>query len=371
MEEPISQVTGSLSDPVTERGLAEVVFPAFFPKGRLLQFRRLVGGHIHQTMLVEWEQDGQVEQTIFQRLNPHVFPDPEGIAANSLVIASYLESKGYGRDILRAVAMPEGGVVVWHDQLPWRAFPYLSNTYTRFQPVSAEEVYEAAVAIGEWHTFLKDLDPGLIQPAIPGFFDVAGRWAQWLEAKSRALPARITQAAEEMRQLEEDAGLVDLFSQVKKKGVLPLRILHGDPKLSNLLFDEKTHAIRAIIDWDTVQPGWLVFDFGDMVRAYTHPAAEDDPDLGRLQMHVPYLQALTEGFLSQTAHWITPAERENLMQGAQWVIWVQALRFLADYLVGDEYYPVTYPEHNLVRAKNQLQLYRQVKDYSASFFRSK
>jgi Ser/Thr protein kinase RdoA (MazF antagonist) len=271
-------------------------------------------------------------------------------------VAGFLARSDYPRSVLEPLETPDGRMLVDTPDGPWRAFPYLSPTISKLEASSAEEVFKAAAAVGEWHSFLRELDPVSIQPAIPGFFDVSWRWQQWQEAKAAAAPDRLAQARLEIEQLEAHAGLVDQFVRTAKAGTLPLRLLHGDPKLSNLLFDATTGEVRALIDWDTVQPGWIVFDFGDMVRSYTNAHAEDDPDPHATQVHEPYLQALREGFLSQTASWLTAAEKDHLFTGASWVIWMQALRFLADYLRGDVYYPVNYADHNRIRARNQLSL---------------
>ena len=332
------------------------VFPAFFPGGNLQRITRLEGGHIHATFRVEWEKGAHVENTVFQRLNPNVFKKPELLAQNCMHIASHLEEKEYPRKVLHPIHTPDGEAIIWASDDPWRAFPFLSGTYTQLFTSDVEEVRKAAMALGEWHTFLKEMDPAKIQAAIPGFFDVENRWRQWEEAKSNALSARGKQALDEITQLESRKELVFQFKKLKKENLLPLRILHGDPKLSNLLFDTESNEVHAIIDWDTVQPGWIVFDFGDMVRAYTNPCVEDEPDVSKVNVHPPYLEALRDGFLEKTGSWLTPAEKQHLFLGAQWVIWVQALRFLADYLVGDTYYPVAYETHNLVRARNQLKL---------------
>jgi Ser/Thr protein kinase RdoA (MazF antagonist) len=315
-------------------------------------FTRLEGGHIHQTWLAE--RGG--EQLILQRLNPFVFAEPELLSRNNLVIADWLEAKGYPRYILRPLAAPSGETIAWVDGAPWRAFPYVAHTRAGAQAQGAQEVRKAAAAIGEWHTFLKDLDPGLVRPAIPGFFDLAHRWGQWEAASQEALPERARRAQREIAWLDSGAFLVDRFRETE----LPLRILHGDPKLSNILFDAVSGELKAIIDWDTAQPGWIVFDFGDMARAYMSAGAEDEPDLNRVRIHQPFAEALLEGFLGETESWLTPAERGHLFLGAQWVIWMQALRFLADYLTGDHYYPVRYEDHNLVRARNHLKLWENL-----------
>ena len=326
-----------------------------------MQATILKGGHIHQTVRVDWEQGEVRKQTVFQRLNPAIFPDPGLLADNNSVIAAHLRERAYPKDILEPVRTPMGVTVVQAPDGPWRAFPFLSQTYVRHQAADEKEVRKAAAAIGEWHSFLRDLSPDRIQAAIPRFFDVSRRWDQWLQAKANGLPGRLREAATEITRLESGYHLVEKYETLKRENNFPLRILHGDPKLSNLLFDEKSEEVRAIIDWDTVQPGWIVFDFGDMVRSYTNTCAEDEADTSKVSIHQSFLDALHEGFLSQTEGFLTPAERQHLALGAQWVIWVQALRFLADYLVGDKYYPAGFAEHNLVRARGQLALLERSK----------
>jgi len=336
----------------------DTILRSFFPVGHLLRSAVLKGGHIHQTVLMEWEDPHSRSKTVFQRINPAVFPAPELLARNNAIVANHLKSHSYPKEILHPLTTPGGDTLVWTPDGPWRAFPYLSETCSITRATDPAEVKKAAEAIGEWHAFLKDLDPAWITPAIPHFFDVSHRWGQWENAKAKALPDRMEKAAPETALLESGRHLVEKYEALKHENILPLRILHGDPKLSNLLFDEKTKEVRAIIDWDTVQPGWIVFDFGDMVRSYTNTCAEDEPDPSKVRVHQPFLDALLEGFLSQTESFLTPAERKHLPLGAQWVIWVQALRFLADYLVGDKYYPAAFAEHNLVRARGQLELWR-------------
>jgi thiamine kinase-like enzyme len=340
----------------------EEVFPAFFPSGKITKTRVLTGGYINQTSLVEWSSDRETFQTVFQGINPTIFPDPELLNKNNELIAAHLKAHSYPKEILVPLATPEGKTLVPALDGAWRAFPFIAGTFTRTKATDASEVRAAAAAIGEWHSFLKDMDPLSIQPAIPHFFDLTYRWKQFMVVRQNAPEDRSRKAWLEILQLSsEGRDLTWHYEYLKTFNPLPLRILHGDPKLSNILFDEKTGEVRAIIDWDTVQPGWIIFDFGDMVRAYTNPCAEDEPDVMKVKVHRPYMDALLEGFLAQTEPWLRPSERINLRLGAQCVIWLQALRFLADYLSGDHYYPVEYPEQNLVRARNQLRLLNSIK----------
>lgn len=340
----------------TSESLTHHIFPSFFPSGQIVNTTVLTGGHIHHSVLVEWSSGEGSFKTVFQRLNPAIFPNPELLSKNNELIAAHLKARSYPKEVIFPLTTPAGNTLVPTLEGAWRAFPYFAGTFTRTKAADASEVRAAAAAIGEWNSFLKDLDPLSIKPAIPHFFDLSHRWIQWREARQNAPSHRLIKAAHEMDQLESDRHLVGQFESLKEANLLPLRILHGDPKLSNILFDEKTSEVRAIIDWDTVQPGWIIFDFGDMVRACTNPCAEDEPDFSKINIHQPYLNSLLEGFLSQTEPWLSPSERIHLPFGAQCVIWLQALRFLTDYLRGDQYYPVNYPEHNLVRARNQLKL---------------
>jgi thiamine kinase-like enzyme len=148
------------------------------------------------------------------------------------------------------------------------------------------------------------------------------------------------------------------FPFLKPSGELPLRVTHNDTKAGNVLFDINSHKALAVIDLDTVMPGTILSDFGDMVRTFAPDKGEDNPTAVSLRQEV--VTALLEGFLSETGDWLSSAERKHLMLGAAWITGEQALRFLTDWLAGDVYYKIQYPEHNLIRARNQLALFRVI-----------
>ena len=341
---------------LTDPPVPPEVWQAYFPEAIPEKTRRLTGGHIHRTYRVEMRAAPGNQTVVFQRLHPQIFPEPELLVANAEVVAGHLSAKGYPRRILHHLPASGGRRVVWDERgFPWRGFPWFDGK-SKSVPESETDVRRAAAALGEWHTFLRDLDPGRVRAPIPGFFDPAHRWRQWEQAVAGSLPDRRRRAGEEIERLLAGYGLVEQYENLRRSAALPDRVLHGDPKISNFLFDEQTGEVSALLDWDTLQPGWIVFDFGDLVRAYASPAAEDEPDPEKVFLHPPYLHAIETGFLRETEAWLTPPEREHLRLGAHWVIWMQALRFLADYLTGDHYFQTQYPEHNLVRARNQLKL---------------
>ena len=147
----------------------------------------------------------------------------------------------------------------------------------------------------------------------------------------------------------------DQISQLKKSGDLPLRVAHNDTKAGNVLFDTQTHKAVSVIDLDTVMPGTLLSDFGDMVRTFVPNCTEDSTSIPAQRTEV--LEALKRGFLTETEAFLTQIEKDNLMLGGAWIIGEQALRFLTDWLAGDVYYKIKSPKHNLVRAQNQQALF--------------
>ena len=143
-------------------------------------------------------------------------------------------------------------------------------------------------------------------------------------------------------------------------GFLPTRICHCDPKVNNILFSEQGEVL-CVIDLDTVMPSHIYSDYGDFLRTAANFTTEDDPDLEKVGFNMEIFKAFTNGYLKEARTFLTDNEIKNMPYGAALFPYMQCVRFLADYLNGDTYYKIAYPEHNLVRAKNQLKLYKDVK----------
>jgi Ser/Thr protein kinase RdoA (MazF antagonist)/NDP-sugar pyrophosphorylase family protein len=354
---------GLYPSPLLKEDLPAEVLRHFAPDSILLKSHLISTGHIHKTIYALLKESGGERERVFQRINPHIFKDTDRLVNNALQIEAHLKRADYPFEPVPQLK-GKGGSHWAMDKKGgrWRAFPYVQNSYCRTQAENIEEVRQAAEAIGHLHSCLRTFNPLPIQPAIPGFFDLAWRWQQWTEALENALPERRVTAKPQIEALEARQFYVDEYEELKAMDQMPIRLLHGDPKLSNLLFDKHSQKVRAIVDWDTAQPGWIIFEFGDMVRSYTNPGGEDG-DLSSKEAQDKHDQLYTivwKGFLKYTDDWLTPGEKTHLPIGARWVIWMQALRFLADYLIGDNYYPVAFPDQNLERAKTHLALLRLV-----------
>jgi Ser/Thr protein kinase RdoA (MazF antagonist) len=272
-------------------------------------------------------------------------------------VAGHLSQQPYSYKILRPLAAKDSSLVFKENASSyWRLFPFFENT-TTFDKVESEgQAYQAAKAFGAFARALDGMDVSTLHTTIPGFHDGLARLAQFKEILQKAIPARLKEASDEVETVLDNQLI---FSKIANLG-LPLRAIHHDTKINNLLFDKNTLNPVAVVDLDTVMPGLILSDFGDMLRTFTCPADEDEADLSKVEMRWPVYEAVLEGFLAEMGSLLAPAERDNLKAAGPWLTLMQAIRFLGDYLAGDVYYKTKYPEHNLVRARNQLALYRSM-----------
>lgn len=345
------------------RDLAEIEAIA---RGFYIDFQRLISaeplgnGHINDTFKIVLETAAGSSTFVLQRVNHQVFKQPFWVTENIVAISNYLSRRGYPLGRLSAVAARpyQNGdwSLRWGGEC-WRMLGFFDGTIT-FEKVETEtQAFDAAEAFGIFGRCLDGFDVSKLHITIPGFHDGVARMRYFKTVLDRALPERLAEAGAE---IDEVLANGPLFEKVAKLG-LPLRAVHHDTKINNLLFDENTLRPKVVVDLDTVMPGIVLSDFGDMVRTSTCPADEDEGDLTKITMRPAFYEAVLEGFLSGIGSVLTPIERESLPLAGPWLTLMQAARFLADYLEGDVYYKTKYPAHNFVRAKNQLALFRSMR----------
>ncbi|MEZ4958643.1 MAG: aminoglycoside phosphotransferase family protein [Saprospiraceae bacterium] len=335
----------------------EHIVSHFLDFEKLVSFLPFGGGHINDTFKVAINEGGQHKNYLLQRINHQVFQQPEQVMENIFLVAEHLSNQAYPLNILSPIHSKNGGWLFKGTEGNfWRLFPFFENTVSFHSVESVEQAFGAARAFGIFAKALNGMDASKLLVTIPGFHDGLARLAHFKKVLKNARQERLREANSEI-QILLDNQLV--FKKIASLG-LPLRAVHHDAKINNLLFDKTTLKPVAVVDLDTVMPGIVLSDFGDMVRTFTCPADEDEADLSKVEMRVPFFEAVLEGFLSETGSLLTPAERENLAAGGRWLTLMQAMRFLGDYLTGDVYYKTKYPRHNLVRARNQLALFRSM-----------
>ena len=339
-----------------------LLFPivnAFLPHTAVLGIEPLSSGLINETYRVETTSH---EATfLLQRINTHVFPGAEALMENHHRIATYLaEQSDFSLFIPTPIATAQGELCHRDSENGyWRLMPFLENTYTPSHLPNENEAYEAAHAYG---VFLKALsgfpEETLYQP-IPGFHDTALRYKRFKEVLQLDKANRNHLVVSEINQIMDARIYFEAIQKQMHGGGLTIQAVHNDTKAGNVLLYTETGKAAAVIDWDTIMPGSLLSDYGDMVRTFVSDRYEDEPATD-LSLRLEVWTALNEGFLSATSGLLTQVDAQFLSFGALWIVSEQALRFLTDYLEGDIYYKTDYPDHNLKRAQNQLALLKAI-----------
>ena len=320
-------------------------------------------GNINDTYRADFQSAGIPQSRLLQRLNHTVFTNPQAVMTNIRAVAQHLSGQPDFPLHIPAPVPTRAGSLLYTDDAGnyWRMFPFYRDTFAPEQLPEPEIAVEAAKAYGLFLRALRTFPADQLTETIPGFHDTDRRWAVFEDVLKRDPAQRVAGTKTEIDALFLVKPVFEKISQLKKSGALPLRVTHNDTKAGNVLLDMQTGRAVAVIDWDTIMPGTVLSDFGDMVRTFA-PAGGEDTPVAALSIRPDTLEALCRGFLSETSGFLTETERAQLPLGALWIIGEQALRFLSDYLSGDTYYKIRYPEHNLVRARNQLALYQKIKE---------
>jgi N-acetylhexosamine 1-kinase len=223
-------------------------------------------------------------------------------------------------------------------------------------PRSKEDFRESGYGFGRFASLLSSYPVASLFVSIPHFHDTPKRYRDFLTSVQQDAAHRVSGVAEEIAFFESRRAKISELEVALEKGALPSRVTHNDTKLNNVLLDEATGRALCVIDLDTIMPGSVLFDFGDSIRFGANTAVEDEKDLRKVSLSLPLFQAYAEGYLAGFGKALTSKEKENLPLGAYTMTMECGMRFLSDYLNGDTYFRVAYPEHNLVRAHTQIAL---------------
>ncbi|MBS1505343.1 MAG: aminoglycoside phosphotransferase family protein [Bacteroidetes bacterium] len=330
---------------------AEEVVREFGVEGSV-KISPLGSGHIHRTYKVE-----AARQFVLQRVNKTIFTQPDVIASNNRLAFQYL--KQHHPDFIFPQALPDlnGNDLFYDDEgFPWRLYPLIENTFTIDEVSTEQEAYEAAKGFAALSKNLYGIDTQLLKPTLDRFHDLSWRYKQFENALQKASPETIQMAKAEIEQAQSFQPLVSEYTQLIKEGVLQLRVMHNDTKVNNILFDSISRKAVCAIDLDTLMPGYFIYDLGDMVRTFVSPVTEEEKDISKIEFRKNIYNALVQGYLSQMGDVLTEQEMKFIPFAGKMMTYIMGLRFLADYLRGNTYYHITYPEQNRVRAKNQFHL---------------
>ena len=324
-----------------------------FGLGDLASWRALGDGHIHDTLLLEC--DGG--RFVLQRLNAAVFPDLDALLENAVRITEHLRAGLLARgapDVERRVLgllRTSDGALCHRDAggEAWRCTAYIEGSVSRSQARGPEDAHTAARAFGVFARALGDLEPPPVV-TLPGFHDLPGRRAELESALAADAAGRAVAVKKDVTavfaQCDHLLGEHDLSR-------LPVRVVHNDCKLNNLLFDERSGEALCVVDLDTVMEGSLVYDFGELTRTASCPAEEDERDLAKIRVDRSLLTSLTAGYVEGAGDLVTEDERAALPLAGARLALENALRFLADHLAGDVYFRIERAGQNLDRHRAQ------------------
>ncbi|WP_373721965.1 phosphotransferase enzyme family protein, partial [Bacteroides heparinolyticus] len=225
-----------------------------------------------------------------------------------------------------------------------------------------EYSYYAGSAFGHFQAMLADI-PDTLGETIPDFHNMEFRLKQLREAVAADAAGRVKEVRPLLDELEKRADEMCKAERLHREGRLPKRVCHCDTKVNNMMFDEDG-TVLCVIDLDTVMPSFIFSDYGDFLRSAANTGLEDDPNLTNVNFNMDIFRAFTKGYLESARSFLLPIEIENLPYAAALFPYMQCVRFLADYINGDTYYKIRYPEHNLVRAKAQFKLLQSAEEHT-------
>jgi hypothetical protein len=317
-------------------------------------------GLINNTYKVNFP-DGKT--ILLQCINQTTFRQPENIIHNYRLISDHLRRQG--KKSVPALVQTIKGKYFWLDEEEnfWRATDFIKNSYAKNIATSASEVFLAAKSFAEFSTSLIGLDPVELEIIIPKFHNLAYRYQQFEQSIQQANIKRLLKATHVISELRERYPLVDFYEIVEKHSEdYPVRIMHHDCKISNILFNLDSNEVICPVDLDTVMPGKFYSDVGDMVRTMACTKDENSTEWEAIDINSDYYDAIIRGYLAGTENNLTEKELAHIHMGGQILIYMQSLRFVTDFLNNDIYYKTQYPEQNLNRALNQLILLEKLEN---------
>ena len=341
-------------------------------KGTVVEIKPLGAGLINDTYKVT-TSEADAPDYVLQRINHAIFQNVEMLQANIGSVTGHirkkLEEKGESdieRKVLHFVPGADGKTY-WHDgESYWRVMTFIPRAKT-YETVNPEYSYYAGAAFGNFQAMLADI-PDTLGETIPDFHNMEFRLKQLREAVAADAAGRVKEVQYFLDEIEKRADEMCKAERLHREGKLPKRVCHCDTKVNNMMFDHQGN-ILCVIDLDTVMPSYIFSDYGDFLRTAANTLAEDDPDIDHVEFNMDIFRAFTEGYLSSARGFLTPAEIENLPYAAALFPYMQAVRFLTDYINGDTYYKIKYPDHNLVRTRNQFKLLQSVEAHTPEMHR--
>lgn len=316
----------------------------------------LASGLINNT----WKVVSGKEEYILQRVNHNVFRKPFDVAENMQRIKVFLAKQNPDYLFVAPLTTLEGAELVYLENDGYfRLFPFVKGSHTINVVTHPDQAFQASYQFGKFTRLLANFNADILHATIPDFHNLTLRYKQFEDSLSLGNPERIRESEEAIKQIKDHTAIVDAYQRIQKSKSIRNRVTHHDTKISNVLFDDQEKGI-CVIDLDTVMPGYFFSDVGDMMRTYLSPANEEEKNLDLVEVRDDFFKAIVQGYLSKMRDELSAAEKELILYAGHFLIYMQAIRFLADHFNNDTYYGARYPGQNYIRATNQLRLLQQL-----------
>ncbi len=338
------------------------IFEYFTADGTFLRGETYGSGHIHDTFRIE-TAEADNDDYILQKLNNKIFKNIPELQHNIERVTVHLRNKLSsipGSDVKRETLtlIPSRDGKTWITDREgnfWRMYIFISNHHSFNVVDSPDKAFEGGKAIGRFQAMLSDMPGGALFETIPSFHNIENRLNTFTDKIKEDPAGRVKSVLKEIDQVLKRSEEMKIILQLGASGKIPLRITHNDTKFNNILLDEQNKAL-CVIDLDTVMPGYIHYDFGDAIRTAANTASEDEDDLSRVNMDISLFKAYAEGYLSETIKTLNDVEIEYLAFAPRLITYTIGVRFLTDFIDGDNYFKIHHELHNLQRARVQLSL---------------
>ncbi len=343
--------------------------------GRLVSVKEHGDGNVNDTYMVVFRTTFSEERFILQRISGAVFSEPMNIIYNMKLLTEHAHTK------LEAEAATDATDRIW--QLPkliptktgdsfvvdengdyWRAISLIASAHSYETVQNIEHAFEVGTVLGKFHDTVNDLPCEQLKDPLPGFHETPNYLAEY-DAICRYKTNRRLLSAPKIadnchRFIEKRRHIVDVLESAKQRGLLKLKTIHGDPKISNIMIDDETGKGTCMVDLDTVKPGLIHYDFGDCMRSCCNPAGEDSEDISKVIFDTDLCRAIAKGYMQFGRKFLTEADKDYLYDSIRLITFELGLRFFTDYLAGDRYFKIRYDGHNLHRARVQFKLVESI-----------
>ena len=354
--------------PIYQEAQLQEISKKFHIYGEILHAETCKIGHINETYSATYDQGGMRVRYIHQKINQAVFKDPATLMSNVVRVTSHFRRKldllnvnDITRRCLTIVPTRQNEPFYRSDTgEAWRTFVFVEGVQTFESVHSPQQAYQAGKAFGFFQSLLVDLKGPRLAETIPHFHNTRKRFQALQKAVQNDHFNRAASAKAEIDFALKREPIVDVILDAMAKKKIPERITHNDTKFNNVMLDSVSGEAMCVVDLDTVMPGCVLYDFGDMVRTTTSPTLEDELDLSKVRMQMPMFKKLAEGYLSTTGAFLTKAEKSYIAFSGKLISFTIGLRFLTDYLAGDSYFRIHRPGHNLDRARTQFKLVESI-----------